>query len=302
MNIDFYRNYTQIVNSATLSEAARKLHIAQSALSNQLKLFEEEYGTQLFKRNTRHMEMTEAGLILYKKALDIIALVDAAHREIDDSVEGYEGTVRLGMTLAYPDNTMTELLIMFRRANPLIRFEIHEENSTEIIDLIRAGVIEIGIVRTEGMLPGDVDVQIKLRQKLCVACKKNNPWIEAIDKPLLIEELEDVPLAISRSYNDVTRDIFSRCGVHPSIMSVSTSRSTTLMWCKAGIAVAIVCAGETDYDYGTDIVYRPLIVDDPDVEKVLNPTRSFIVAKEKILSNAGKKFIMFSKERFTGTD
>lgn len=299
MNIDFYRNYIAIVEDGTLSEAARKLHIAQSALSNQLKLFEDEYGARLFKRNTRHMEMTEEGLILYKKAKDIIALVDLSYIEIDDCVEGYRGTVRLGMTLAYPDNTMTELLLKFRKANPMIRFDIHEENSAEIIDLVRSGVIEIGIVRTEGMLPADMDTPIKLHQKLCVACKKNNPWFSSDDKPLLIEELENVPLAISRSYNDVTRDIFSKCGVHPSIMSISTSRSTTLMWCHAGVAAAIVCAGESDFDCGNDIFYRPLLVDDPEVEKVLNPTRSFIVEKGKSLSEAGERFIAFSQKNFS---
>ncbi|MBQ1524656.1 MAG: LysR family transcriptional regulator, partial [Firmicutes bacterium] len=68
MNIDFYRNYIEIVELGTLSAAARSLHVAQSALSNQLKQFEEEYKTQLLIRSSRQMELTDAGRILYKRA------------------------------------------------------------------------------------------------------------------------------------------------------------------------------------------------------------------------------------------
>lgn len=300
MNIDFYRNYIKIVEEGSLSRAARKLHIAQSALSNQLKIFEEEYNAIFFKRNTRKMELTAEGKILYDKAQDIVAIIDSAHKEIQDYKEGYEGTLRLGMTLAYPDNVMTDLLVRFHKTYPRVRYDIHEMNSSEIIELVRSGIIEIGVVRTEGMLPGDVNVLIKLQQKLCVAFKRDNPWIVPENGPILIKDLENVPLALSRSYNDVTRDIFSRCKVHPMIMSVSTSRSNTLMWCKLGAAAAIICAGETDYDFDGDIFYRPLAIEDPDVEKVLNPTRSFIVAKDKKLSIAGKDFIKFSKQNFAG--
>ena len=53
MNIEFYRNYIAIVESGTLSAASRRLHVAQSALSMQVKQFEEEYHAQLFVRNAR---------------------------------------------------------------------------------------------------------------------------------------------------------------------------------------------------------------------------------------------------------
>ena len=129
MNIDFYRNYIEIVDKGTLSAAARELHVAQSALSNQLKQFEEEYKAQLLVRSSRQMELTDAGRILYKRAKDIIALVDASYKEIDACVEGSQDILRLGITQAYPDNYVNNLLVGFQRENPEVKFEIREEET-----------------------------------------------------------------------------------------------------------------------------------------------------------------------------
>lgn len=122
------------------------MHVAQSALSSQVKQFEEEYKMRLFIRNARQMEPTDAGRILYEKAKSMIVLEDAAHKEIEACAEGAQGTVRIGMTQAYPDADMTNLLLKFQKANPQICFEFYEVNSGEIIKLLQAGIIEIGII------------------------------------------------------------------------------------------------------------------------------------------------------------
>ena len=133
MNTEFLRNYIRIIDCGTIAEAAQELHIAQSALSSQIKALEDEYGSDLFLRENRRLKPTETGRALYEKARAIVALIDASHKEIDALGSGSRGTLRIGMTQAYPDAKMTDLLLTFQKENPLIRYEFYEENSAEVI-------------------------------------------------------------------------------------------------------------------------------------------------------------------------
>lgn len=298
MNIDFYRNYIQIVECGSLSAAARKLHLAQSALSTQLKQFEEEYQAILFRRTSRQMELTDAGRILYEKARSMIMLLDDSYKEISACIEGSQGTLRIGMTQAYPDVGMTALLIGFQKENPQLRYEFYEVNSGEIMELLRSGVIEIGIVRTSGTLPAFLDEQITVRQQLCAYCCYNNPWITPYDKSVSLSSLDKVPVAISRGFAELLTDVFERVGVNPVVMSVATSRSNPMMWAKAGAAVAIICTNETETSDDAESFCRPLNTDDPAVNKQMMTTRSFITVKERCLSAAAQRFLGFSRKHF----
>lgn len=298
MNLDFYNNYIKIVECGTLSSAARALHIAQSALSSQVKQFEKEFGAVLFIRNARKMELTDAGRILYEKAKNIVLLEDAAHKEISAYVEGAKGTIRIGMTQAYPDITMTKLLLEFQKENPMIRYEFYEVSSNEIINLLQAGVIEIGIIRSSTSLPPFLKESLHIRQKLCAYCSYKNPWITPYSKEVVISSLDQVPLAISRGFQDVLTDLFVRSNIQPIIMSVSTSRSTPMMWAQSGAAIAIICTDDTENWDNTEIFCRPLAIDDPLVASELNVARSFITAKGRTLSAAAQKFLNYSKKSY----
>ncbi len=296
MNIDFYRNYIEIVERGTLSAAARSLHVAQSALSNQLKQFEEDYQTTLFIRTSRQMEPTDAGRILYKKAKEIVALVDASHKEIEAYVEGSQGVLRIGTTQAYPDVFMTGLLTAFQKEYPQIRYEFHEESSHEVIELLRAGVIEIGVTRHAGMLPPFLDVELALTENVCLYCHKDNPWFGQERESIAIKELDGVTLAISRGIDELVTDICQREEINPHIMSISTSRSNPMMWAKENIAAAIIRTGEAEALSDDDCFCRPLVSKDSVVNSELKSQRTFIVVKETILSAAAQKFLEFARE------
>ena len=67
MNLQYYFNLVTIVEEGSLTAAAKKLRIAQPALSNQVKAMEQKYGTRLFFRGSRRLELTDAGSILYQR-------------------------------------------------------------------------------------------------------------------------------------------------------------------------------------------------------------------------------------------
>lgn len=296
MNIDFYRNYIEIVELGTLSAAARSLHVAQSALSNQLKQFEEEFGTSLFVRASRRMELTDSGRILYKKAKDIIALVDAAHKEIEASVEGSQGCLRLGMTQAYPDTFMNDVLLRFQKENPKMRFEIFEESSLEILEQLRSGVVEIGIERNPDKLPPFLVAQVTRSERVYAYVRRDNPWIDINAKALDVKDLCNVPIAISRGIVDLFNDIFDRVEISPRILSISTSRSNPMMWAQAGVAAAIIRAGSREFEDDKDCICIPLTSTDNVISKELDTCRCVVTVRDSVLSSAAQKFVDFIKD------
>lgn len=295
MNADFYRNFVKIVECGTLSAASRELLVAQPALSNQVKLFEEVYGAQLFIRNARQMEPTDAGRILYEKAKSIIALEDAAHREIDACVDGAQGTLRIAMTQAFPDVGIVELLRGFHRAYPKIRYELYELNTAQIMDMLKNNLAEVGIVRSSDRLPPYLAEQICIEQKLCACFRRDNPWLSDRAEAIPTGSLQGVPLAISRGFEATLRDIFQRDSVSPVIMSVSTSRTNAMMWAECGAAVAILCNGERENVFDGELACLPLRSDNEITARELLATRAFITVRDRGLSAAAQRFLDFSQ-------
>lgn len=74
MDIEYYKNYVEIVEKGNISAAARNCHLAQPALSNQLKVLEKFYGAKLLIRGSRKVELTEAEKIVYKGAKKLVEL------------------------------------------------------------------------------------------------------------------------------------------------------------------------------------------------------------------------------------
>jgi len=301
MNLEFYRNFVKIAECGTLSEASRQLLIAQPALSVQVRRFEEEYGAELFVREARQMTLTDAGKILYDKAKSILNLEDAAKKEIEACVSGAQGTLRLGMTQAFPDPQISGMLLSFRKENPAVHFEFFETSSGEILEKLRTGEAEIGIVRLSGLLPSDMEEQVRIPQKLCVCARTDNPWLSSAADRISTRSLHKVPLAVSRGFEQTLREIFQRDQVQPEIVSVSTSRMNPLMWAEAGQAAAVLCTGpQADDEIGPGMFVRPIYSENEEVRRQLQATRSIVTLRDRTLSRTAVRFLDHAARTLSG--
>lgn len=200
MNLEVYRNYVAIIDAGTISAASRELHIAQPALSNQLKALEAAYGTQLVERGPRHITPNNAGKILYEKARRMCQLEDAAQKEINASILGTKGTLHLGITPTWPDTNSANMILDFSNTYPEIDFDIYEENSGQLLELLEKGTIEVAVIRSAGQLPPSFSVRHTIDERLMVAFHKKSPWLSSHLDAVPLTALEDVPLAISRGF------------------------------------------------------------------------------------------------------
>ena len=148
MNLKQLRYFTAVVEMGSISGAARTLHISQPPLSAQLRQLEEELGCPLFERGPRRIKLTQPGRLFYERARTILSLCDAAEREVQDAIEGVQGTLRLGAISSVSSTALIPWLTDFHKTYPRAHLELFEGNTYEILEQLRAGFIEIAIVRT----------------------------------------------------------------------------------------------------------------------------------------------------------
>ena len=96
MDIRTMQYYLAVVREGTISAAAQALHVAQPSLSHQMKELEEELGATLFVRGNRKITLTEEGMVLRKRAEEMVRLMQMTEDEISQIKNRVSGSVRIG--------------------------------------------------------------------------------------------------------------------------------------------------------------------------------------------------------------
>lgn len=282
MNLEYYKNFVTIVDTGTISGAAEKLLIAQPSLSGQIKALEQTYGAPLLIRKPRRVELTDAGRILYDKVKAICALEDAAQKEINACVVGSRGTLCLATTAIHPDPFLYQLLQDFHIAYPEITFEITERNSTQIAELLKNHIVEIGLMR---IYSPEFRRVLTMRERMQVYFHK--------DHAVLRPEMETIPLTLLRGLSiAITSGMQQQFTIacqnedfEPEFISVSSSRALATLWAKDTVTACII-AGSTAYDDGD---YCCRVLD----SGALETHRSFSVLRGRHLSAVAQTFLSF---------
>ncbi|MCM0650866.1 LysR family transcriptional regulator [Clostridium swellfunianum] len=230
--------FVTVVNAGNITAASKKLHIAQPALSNQIKNLEEQLGTKLFHRGSRRITLTDAGEILLDKANSMLELQNSIEKELQDNKSGFKGTLRIGTISAIDADFLERFFLRFHKKYSKVRYEIYEGITPEIIELLFSGVIEIGIVRTPFETTGLNTIYMK--SEPMIAAYSTDSDLDKYEETILIEELRGKPLVIYRRFKDVVISAFQKERINPSILCINDDSRTSLLWANAGLGVAIV--------------------------------------------------------------
>lgn len=253
MNLEYYKNFKVIVETGSLAAAAKELHIAQSALSTQVKAFEEKFGTKLIiaRRGVRQIQLTDAGKIFYVKAQYICKLDELALQEVDALSSGKEGTLRLSLSPSMSLEVIDDYLSGFCKLYPKVRYELYEVSIVELEKHLLAGLSEIGIARAPLLQPNEFNIISEAYDYLMAIYPCQNPWIPfKNDHTLSLAELQDVPLNLSRGCLAAFKAFCEEKSFEPNIQSVNTTKTSTIIWARQGAGVAIVPVSKEE-SYGS---------------------------------------------------
>ena len=243
MNLQYYFNYVTIVEEGSLTAASRKLHIAQPALSNQIKAMEQKYGTRLFFRGARRLELTDAGMILYQQAKRMCEIEQAAKNEIASGFTGQKGTLRLGVTPSISGGKIADIVLAFAQKYPQTEIKYMEASPADLCKMLQNGIIEVAALRTVGDLPENVQL-LKEQETPIVALYK--PGAGYLDKgrkdTVTISQLSGVPIAMEELFYSQVMNAFKAKEAVLHLKSLSNGPRMSAKMAEAGLAVALVSA------------------------------------------------------------
>ena len=165
--------------------------MAQPSLSEQVRRLEAELGVDLFTRVGRGLVLTEAGQTLRPHAERVAADAEAARESVVSVRELRGGTVSLGMFGDAPYYLLIEVIDEFRRRHPDVRVRVVGQNSSEVADALRAGVLEAAIIA----LPVD-DAGLAVRPIMDVEIFFATAVAERLPRRMTIKRLAEVPLIV----------------------------------------------------------------------------------------------------------
>lgn len=285
MDLQYYQNFVAIVEEGNLTAASRRLHIAQPALSNQLKTMEREYGADLLIRGARRVSLTDAGRILFEKAKHIIAMEASAKKEVLDCAQGLAGTLRLGITFSNSVSFLDGMLLDYQRKNPLVKYQLYETETSKILELLRQGIVEIGIARSPFQASADLDFLEEKPEHFAAAFRREDHWFPEDVDHLSLNALRDIPLCIIRRFEPMFSLVCQRHSFSPNLICVNTQLVSSFMWVREGLGVAIVPVSSFQSLGDDSLAYLPI------EEPMLQTSRTIITVKGRYLSAVAQTFL-----------
>jgi len=283
MDIKQLINFITICEEENITRASEKLHIAQPHLSHQLKLLEEELGVKLVERSTRKFQLTEAGEKLQHRAKQIQELLDTTTKELKDFNEGIKGTLSIGTIHSSGDILLPSRIYNFNIKYPNINFEIRECSTDEILDLLKNGMIEIGIIRTP--LVSKTFGSICLPMEPMVAATGNPDYFNNSKKKIELSKLRESPLLVHRRYEPMIVEACKQNGFEPRILCKIEDTKSILYYAVTGMGIAIIPKDWVNLVPGINLKYRE--INEPSLET----GTTIIWMKDQYLSSAARHFL-----------
>lgn len=196
MELRQLKYFVGVAYALNFSEAARKLFVTQGALSQQIKLLEDELGSPLFSRNSHSVALTEAGEELLPLAERTIKDAEDCKIVVGDLRKVLSGSLNIGLTYSFAplfSSTVREFLKKY----PGVNLKIHYKTASELHDMLAAGTIDFMLAFKSAQLQADLDSEPLFESDLCVIMRKDHPL--ASSECLTLKELERQGLALPGS-------------------------------------------------------------------------------------------------------
>jgi LysR family transcriptional regulator, salicylic acid-responsive activator of bsdBCD len=230
--------FLAIAEEGNITRASERLHMAQPPLSQQLKLLEEEFGVVLIERNTRKIQITDAGRLLEKRAKQILDLTEKTVKELTDLKEGLQGTLSIG-TISSAGEILLPLKIQyFHEKYPYVDFHIRESGTYEILELIKSGIVEIGLIRTP--FNQSNFEYINLPDEPMVAGALGDLFWESNNGCLELADLKEKPLLMHNRYTANIKEACRKAGFEPNIICRIDDTRFMLNWANTGMGIVII--------------------------------------------------------------
>jgi len=293
MELRHLRYFVAVGEAQNMSRAALKLYISQPALSKQVRDLEDELGFSLLERTAKSARLTDAGRVFLDEARAVLQRADEAMKKARTVAAAEPTELHVGYLSMPFAEILPKTLRAFQQAMPNVRARLHEWSNKEILNGVREGRLQVGlIVRSpKASALHDLRYEELFHDRVCVAVAPQHPFarrraipiIEVAAEPLIGLTHQDYP-----EYHDYLSIIFSKVKQKPRVVQEYESMSGIISAIEAGTGVAI--GGDIfGYSFGNRVKGLHLIPEP-------KPISIGIIGPKGRLSPAAEKFWQCAKE------
>lgn len=284
MEIRELRYFLAIAKEQSVSKAAEYLYIAQPSLSKQMQNLEKEIGAKLFIRGSRKITLTETGLLLKKRAEEILDLYNKTSAELRAPISKVSGDIYIGGGESYAVDTVAKAAKVLQSEHPNIKFHFFSGDTEEIMLRLDKGLIDFGILVEPADLTKYEYLRLPQKDTWGVLMRKDSPLAEK--EFITPEDLHDVPLICSKQTME-KRELFEWFKRDTDSLNIVATynllyNASVLVKEKLGYAIGLDKIINTTGD--SELCFRPL-------KPKLETTLAVAWKKYQVFSKASELFL-----------
>lgn len=296
MEIRVLRYFLAVAREGSITAAANLLHVTQPTLSRQIKELETELDKKLFVRKSHSMELTDEGILLKRRAIEIIDMVGKVENEFRSMEETVAGDVYIGCGETEAMRLIANIVKDIQEKYSHIKFHLYSGNSEAVGEQLDNGYLDFGIL----IQPADISkynfINLPQKDTWGVLMRKDSPLAEK--ESIYKDDLKDIPLIVSRQAieSDISQnefsDWFGEDFEEINIVSTYNLIYNAAIMVEEGVGYAITLDKLVNTSEHSKLIFRPL---EPRLESGLN----IVWKKHQMFSNAADVFFKAIQENFS---
>lgn len=295
MEIRVLKYFLAVAREGSITGAANSLHLTQPTLTRQLQDLEKELNQQLFVRGKHKVTLTPEGMILRKRAQEIVEMVEKTEAEFQAISDIISGDIYIGGGETDSMKYIAEIIKEIQTDYPDIKFHIQSGNAEDVTEKLDKGLLDFGILIQPVDLSKYDYLTLPEKDVWGVIMRKDSPL--AKNKYIKLEDLKGLPLLNSRQAVRKTssKNEFIEWfkGEYDSMNTVATFNLVynAAVMVKKGVGYAITLDKLVDVSGESELCFRPL---SPKLESGLD----IVWKKYQVFSPAAKLFLEKLKVKF----
>lgn len=244
MELRHLRYFQAVAEELSFSRAAKRLHVAQPALSRAVMQLEHFLGAAVLERTRHHVRLTPAGAVLLRETALLLQQIEESVRRVRRTAAGEEGELRLGYIGPPTQPFLGRLLHAYRKSYPLVSIHLEERTPERVWEMVAKGRLSAGLTRPVLAHAALGLRTIVLREERLgvvvpgghpLARRRSVPWTALAREPLIVLARRE-----GMGLNDAVIAGCRRAGVTPRLAHTPSLIGTVMSYVEAGAGIGVV--------------------------------------------------------------
>jgi DNA-binding transcriptional LysR family regulator len=233
--------FVAAVETLSFTQAAKRVHLSQPSVTEQVRALEESVGQALFIRQNNRLQLTAAGEKLAIRARELLAMADDAYREVRDNVDNPGGTIRVVAPQTLCTSVLLPQLLHFAGMHPDTQVAVQERNSQATAQAVLDGTADLGLVHGWPAQDANVGAEVIARDMPVVVLPPGHPLSQTAR--ISPDALAAFPLIVTMEgcrYREYLEALLQDAPERPRIRATADSVPALMQMVAAGLGVSIL--------------------------------------------------------------